>query len=98
MDKIYALAKELSELYKIMYRQVKPDVLYIMARKVRNVRYIESTLDRLLEIPTDESYELYILLCDYYATIDKEGAKFYLDSWDEIYGDDEPKVKERTID
>ena len=81
-----------------MYRQVKPDVLYIMARKVRNVRYIESTLDRLLEIPTDESYELYILLCDYYATIDKEGAKFYLDSWDEIYGDDEPKVKERTID
>lgn len=93
--KIYELAKSLNNLYETMYKQVKPDALYIMARNVRNVNYIETTLDRLLDIPTDKAYELFILLCDYYMTIDEEAAKFYLDSYEELYGEDEPKVKKR---
>ena len=66
-----------------------------MARRVRNVNYIETTLDRLLDIPTDKAYELFILLCDYYMNIDKEAAKFYLDSYEEIYGEANPKVKKK---
>ncbi len=104
MEEEYVIPKEIMDLaqglvstYKTLYKLVKPDVLYIIHRNVKNVKYIEETLDRLSEIPTDEAYELFILLCEYYATIDKEGAKFYLDSYEELYGEEEPKEKKKTI-
>ena len=95
--KLYDLAKELNDLYKIAYYQIEPMASYIINRKVRNVKMIENTLDKILNIPTDEAHELFVSLCKYYATFDEEGAKFYLESWDEIYGEEEPKVKKKTI-
>ena len=94
---IIELAKQINDLYKIMYEMIKPEVLYIINKKVKNVVIIEDTLDRLIEIPTDAAYELLIKLCEYYATIDKEGAKFYLESYEEIYGEEEPKAKKKTM-
>ena len=94
---IIELAKQIHELYKIMYEMIKPEVMYIINKKVKNINIIENTLDRLLDIPTDEGYELFLKLCNYYATIDKEGAKFYLESYEEIYGEEEPKTKKKTI-
>ena len=81
---IIDLAKSLNELYQITCKQIKPQVSYIINKKVRNVRMIENTLDQLFDIPTDEAYELFKELCAYYMTIDKEGAQFYLDSYDEL--------------
>ena len=94
---IMDLAKQIYELHKIMYEMIKPEVMYIINKKVKNINIIENTLDRLLDIPTDEGYELFLKLCNYYATIDKEGAKFYLESYEEIYGEEEPKTKKKTI-
>lgn len=94
---IIDLAKQIHELHKIMYEMIKPEVMYIINKKVKNINIIENTLDRLLDIPTDEGYELFLKLCNYYATIDKEGAKFYLESYEEIYGEEEPKTKKKTI-
>ena len=94
---IIELAKQLNDLYKIMYEMIKPEVLYIINKKVRNVVIIEDTLDRLFDIPTDEAYELFKQLCDYYMLIDAEAAKFYLESYDELYGDEEVKTKKKTI-
>ena len=94
---IIELARGLNNLYKTMYIQIEPEVSYIINKKVKNVRIIEACLDRLLDIPTDEAYILFKKLCDYYAKIDKEGAKFYLDSYEEIYGEDEPKTKKKTV-
>ena len=95
-DGLIDLAKKIHELHKIMYEMIKPEVTYIINKKVKNVNIIENTLDRLLDIPTDECYELFIKLCDYYATIDKEGAKFYLEAYEELYGEEEPKIKKRA--
>ena len=92
---IFDLAAKLKELYEISYKQLLPDVKYILEKNVRNIRFIECTLDNLLNIPTDKSYELFVLLCNYYKTIDADAAKFYLDSWDELYGDEDNKVKKK---
>ena len=106
-QEIYDMAKELNALYKIAYFQIEPMASYIMNKKVKNTVMIENTLDKILNIPTDEAYELFLSLCKYYATLDKDGAKFYLDSWDEMYGEDKsdteisikeaPKVRKKTI-
>ena len=92
---IYDLAKKLNDLYKIAYFQIEPMASYIINKKVRNTRMIENTLDKILNIPTDEAYELFVSLCKYYSNLDPDGAKFYLDSWDEMYGEDKPKVKKK---
>lgn len=92
---IYDLAKKLNDLYRIAYFQIEPIASYIINKKVRNIRMIENTLDKILNIPTDEAYELFVSLCKYYSSLDSDGAKFYLDSWDEMYGEDEPKVKKK---
>ena len=92
---IYNLAEHLMNLYEQAYEEIKPDVFYIINKNVKNVRYIEDVLDRIFEIPTDKSYELFIMLCNYYATFDMDAAKFYLDSWDMLYGEDKTKVKKK---
>ena len=95
LKEIFDLAKKLNELYEISYKQLLPDVKYIIEKNVKNTRFIECTLDNLLNIPTDKSYELFVLLCNYYESINADAAKFYLDSWNEIYGNENNKVKKK---
>ena len=95
MDNIYDLAKELDNIYEALYIDLNDDVSYIIKKNIRNTKFIQSTLDNLLDIPTDKAYDLFITLCDYYMTIDKEAAMFYIDTYDEVYGMIKPKVKKK---
>lgn len=92
---IYDFAKYLANLYELTYDEIRPEVIYIISKNVKNVRYIESVLDKLLDIPTDKSYELYSMLCNYYGEFNMGAAKFYLDSWDEMYGKNKTKTKKK---
>lgn len=99
MKEIKELAKALYELWQEYYKLVEPSVLHIIDSKSENRYLIESYLDDLLNIPTDEGYELLKKLCAYYSTIDKEGTDFYLNTWNEIYEDDyeEDRKKIKSI-
>ena len=88
-EEIINLGHELMKIYKIECEELKSEIKYIISKDVHNIRIIENTLDRLLNIPTDEAYKLFMLLCKYYMTIDKEGALFYINSYEEIYGENE---------
>ena len=98
-SEIYNLARELYDMYKIMYKKISPDVDYILSQNSKNVGIIERTLDALLEIPTDEAYEAFVSICKHYMQIDKETAQSYLDFYNELYGEDEEetKTKKKTI-
>ena len=98
MDEIFSLAKQLNDLYEYNYNIIKPEILAIIKNKVTDINIIERYLDRLLDIPTDKGFILLNKLCDYYSNIDKEGAKFYLDSYKEMYGDiDNKLIKKKKI-
>ena len=98
-NEIKQLAKTLYDLWKQNYQLVEPIVLDIINSRSKSSSLIESYLDDLLNIPTDESYELFKKLCAYYSTIDKEGADFYLNTWNEMYEDDyQEEVKIKKID
>ena len=92
MDDILNIAKELSEIYEISYNIIKLEVLFIIENNITDIKIIENCLDRLLDIPTDKGFMLLNKLCDYYSNIDKEGAKFYLDSYREMYGEEDKKL------
>lgn len=91
MDEILELAKELNELYEISYKHLRVEVNNIIKNRITDKHIIEKCLDELLNIPTDKCYELLKLLCEYYSLIDKDSAKFYLETFDEMYGDDDWK-------
>lgn len=94
-EEIYDLAKELNDIYLQMYLDLRDDVTYIIKKRIRNTTFIEDTLDNILDIPTEEAYDLLLELCNYYMTIDKEASLFYLDSYGEIYGEEEHKVRKK---
>ena len=98
MAEIYDLAGELVKTYKIAYYRIEPMASYIITRKVKNTSMVENTLDKIMDIPTDEAHELFLSLCKYYATVDEEAAKFYLNAWDEIYGEDESDTETSNKD
>ena len=91
-DKIIELAKQLNDLYELSYNQIKLDIERIIKSKNTNLKLIENYLDRLLNIPTDKSYQLLKKLCYYCLNFNKEIADFYLNEFKEIYGDEELKT------
>lgn len=95
MDNIYDLVKKLYELYEVLYLDLVDDVSYIIKKNIRNTKFIENTLDNLLNVPTDKAYNLFITLCNYYMTIDKEAALNYIDIYQELYGEEKPKIKKK---
>ena len=92
---IYDLAKNFNDMYEQIYLELRDDVTYIIKKRIRNTEFIESTLDNILDIPTDKAYDLLLELCNYYMTIDKKTALFYLDSYGEIYGEEGVKVRKK---
>ena len=88
------MALGLVELYDIAYKEIKPCVYNIINNHVRNIVYIEHTLDNLLNIPYEPCYQLFFKLCEYVSTFDKECADDYLEIFEELYGE-EPKEKKK---
>jgi len=98
VDEIIELVRPLYDLWKEYYRLLEPAVLYVINSKSQNSYLIESYLDDLLNIPTDESYELLQELCAYYSTIDKESADFYLETWNKMWEDEiEDELEKQKI-
>ena len=67
-----------------------------MENKITERKLIEYYLDELLNIPTDNSYELLKKLCNYYMLLNKEAALFYLNEYQEIWLDDDLKTLKKT--
>ena len=92
-NEIFSKAKELSKLYELSYKQIKPQVIYIIENNIKDVNFIEKVLDELLNTPTDKCYKLFIKLCTYVDTFDHELAEDYLKFYEEMYGADDKKKK-----
>ena len=97
-DNIKEIAKELEGLYDLGYSIVSPTAEKIIKTKSKDIEYIEWHLDQLLNWPTDKCIALFHKLCDYYSEINPKAAKEYLDFYEELYGEEKPKTKEKTLD
>lgn len=96
MDNIYNLARELSELYEMAYKEIAPRIEKIIISQNKDLNLIESYLTRLLDIPTDEAYILLQRLCNYCESINPEIAEFYLNEYEEIYDIKDEKTRKKT--
>ena len=90
------MARSLNELYKTMYALYVPEVNRIIKNKITDIDTIESCLDNLLNVPTDECYDLFLRLCTYYKNINEKSAKEYIEIYKELYLDAE-EIKEEPI-
>ena len=81
---IFDIAKGLCKIWHDMYQAVEPIVYDIVNYEIKDVNYIEQTLDFCMDIPTPEGEELFYFLCEYYLTIDKITAMKYM----KMYYDD----------
>lgn len=94
---IKEMASGLIELYGIAYIQIRPQVANIINNNVTNIAYIENVLDQLLNIPYKPCYQLFIKLCNYVSTFDKDCANDYLEIYEDLYGEEEVKEKKKTM-
>lgn len=88
-------AKRLIKLYEAMCDKLKIEVNFIIDNNITNKNIIERCLDVLLSIPTEKAYLFLKTLCNYYITIDNEAALFYLNMYDELYNEEEIKVRKK---
>ena len=77
MDNIIRIAKELRKLYDESYNIYKSIVDNIINNQIKDINLIENTLDNILGIYTDKGFNLFVKLCTYYETVNKENAMFY---------------------
>ena len=89
-------ARKLNELYELSYNQIKPQVTYIIKNNIKDINFIDHVFDELLNIPTEKCYKLFKKLCDYVETFNIKLVKEYLEIYEELYGDDKPKEKQKT--
>ena len=88
---IHELAHELTELYEKKYQLIKPQVESIIVRRIKEPSFIESYLDKCMDLPTDKGYKLFSRLCKYYSTINLEAAWDYARIYSAMYGEEEEK-------
>ena len=84
-DEIFKLVNELNKLYEISYNNIEPLVLELISNNTKDINQIEEYLDILSNIPTDKSYKLFLLLCNYYKTTNKENANYYIKEYKKLY-------------
>ena len=90
------MLNDLVVLWDLAYEQIKPMVDYIIKNNIRDSQRIDLYLEKILDIPTEKCYQLYLKLCAYYATFNYESAKEYLALYEELYGEDDDKDDELT--
>ena len=96
-EDIMHMARELNKLYKTMYVLYSPEVNRIIKNKITDTSIIETCLDNLLNVPTDDCYDLFLKLCSYYRTINKLSADDYLEIYKELYLDNDFDYNEKPI-
>ena len=103
-DNLYQMARELCELYKTAYAIMQPRVTRIIKNNITDNNEIERCLDDLLNYPTDDCYDLFLQLCNYYKKINSKTAIEYLEIYKEMYLNEslpeelleEPKAKKKS--
>ncbi len=91
---IQALAENMEVAQEIGIAQYRPVVASLIARKCRDVREIEQTLDRLLDYAAHpRGLELFKDLCRYYYSIDPAATADYVHIYFKVWGDDEESGK-----
>lgn len=92
-DLLMEICSNLERLYIFEYKRIKPYVYKIIDNNICDIQYIEKVLDCLLNVPYEPCYQLFIMLCNYVFKIDKEMALEYIELWDDLYGEDDDKIK-----
>ncbi len=85
--------EDLLVLYKLEYNYIKPQVDYVLNNNIKNIIYIEDLLEKLLNIPYEPCYVLFVNLCNYVSTFNYEIAQDYIALYNEIYGENEIENK-----
>lgn len=87
-DSVEKLFVKLNELYDEVYKMNLILVNDIINNKSKNTRSIEAILDTLLSCYDKRCTELFIILCNYYKTIDYKTASIYMSYISKINEDD----------
>ena len=83
-EDIFKLVSKLNEIYEYNYNCLKPLINELIENNSNDINSIEKYLDLLLGIPTDDSHDLYMKLCNYYKNINKENADFYIKEYKKV--------------
>ena len=78
-DEFKRLAESLLSCYEKAYEIYQNEVEYIINNKIKDINYIERTLDYILSIYTEKGFNLFIKLLLYYRLVNYENAKAYLE-------------------
>ena len=84
-NELIHLFEELNILYEKYVNDLEPTIIDLINNNSKDINLIEKYLDQLLSIPTNKSYELFILLSNYYLNINKENAIFYIKEYKKLY-------------
>ena len=79
IDNIKKIGKELLICYEEAYKLYRPQVKTIINNKIKDIDYIEHTLDGVLNIYTDKGFYLFIELLLYYKKVNYKNACEYLE-------------------
>ena len=88
--------KSLEKLYGLAYKEIRPEILYIIKNNIKDIGLIEHKLDMLLNIPSKECYILFVKLCEYVSKFNKTLADEYLDIYRDLYEEDVSIVKKKS--
>ncbi len=89
-DVIFGLAREISALHSKGAAECTILVDNLIASRCNDVAQIQHLLDLTLDACAHKSaLPAYKRLCRYLAQIDPEGASFYVNSYHEMWGDEE---------
>ena len=73
------LVNGLLESYEIAYNLCNYRIEKIINNQVKDINFIEHTLDMALDIYTDKGFYLFLKLLSYYQTVNLERANDYLE-------------------
>lgn len=91
-DDLREMMNGLIGLYDLAYLEVKKDVEYIILNEIKDEYIIEHMFDSILNIPTYKGYELFADFCDYVSTFNQGLVDDYVESYDELYGDEDEET------
>ena len=92
-NRFVELARGLVKIYEEKYNLLCPIVLEVVNKKEENINVIEHLLDLLLDLPTTKGEELFYYLVNYYSSLNKEDADFYMNEYKNLYGEENEDVK-----
>lgn len=97
-NNIFKIAEKINALHQEMIRQAldiyEPEIEEIIRMNIKDKQRIEQALDQLLEVAFDDNIlHLFKKLCRHLYFIDKQAAVFYVNSYREMW-DEENETKE----